>query len=214
MEVLFWGRHTLKEIVLYSPHAAFAAAHLLQKVSGMSRQSRIEALRRLADRPGTPHEGAVARAMLRRMEQESNAGYRSDEMDVVGAYRAYMSRKMSVDEFVDALAKFSSQRWNCACGASVGSNQACPEWQKHLSIQTEIRHRFKKSDRVLYNYHAYPEDCPGRVAAYVPLKPENGSYPWAWISVKFDHLKAARQIPIVSADGWHLKQTEVQEVSI
>jgi len=34
----------------------------------MSLLSRIESLRRLAERPGTEHEGAVAREMLARLE--------------------------------------------------------------------------------------------------------------------------------------------------
>lgn len=33
-----------------------------------NRRKTIEALRRLAERPGTPHEGKVARAMLEKME--------------------------------------------------------------------------------------------------------------------------------------------------
>lgn len=180
----------------------------------MSRASRIEALRRLAERPGTEHEGLVARKMLERLEGLARAGYCAEEFGALGAYQAYMRREISVDAFLDALAKSCGERWTCACGASVAIGQKCIEWMRHLEIQTEIRTTFKKGDRVVYNYHAYPVDCPGKVASYVPLKPENGTYPWAWISVKFDHLKGARQIPIVSAEGWHLKHAVTEMVEV
>lgn len=175
----------------------------------MSRESRIEALRRLAERPGTEHEGRVALKMLRKMES-CIPGFTEEEKEPLFAYQSYMRREMSVDEFVAALSRFCSQRWDCPCGDRVAAGEKCGNWMKHMSIQDRIRERFKKGDRVIYNYHAYPADCPGKVAAYVPIKRENGTYPWGWISVKFDHLKSARQVPIISAEGWHLKHAETE----
>lgn len=152
--------------------------------------------------------------MLRRMEQSSTERFPVEENEALKAYQTYMCREMSVDQFVESLARFSRYRWYCPCGVSNAANQKCQNWRKHLEINLEIRDRFKKGDRVLYNYHAYPPDCPGRVAAHVPLKPENGTYPWAWISIKFDHLKGARQIPIFSAKGWHLKHAVIEVVEV
>ena len=172
-------------------------------------QSTIDALRRLAERPGTEHEGAVAREMLRRAEaklREAGDTQAVGEEDLMDLYRRYMRREMSVDAFVEAP-RIST--WKCPCGTKVRNGEKCANWQRHLEINIEIRNRFAKGDRVLYNYHAYPPDCPGRVSAHVKLKPENGTYPWAWISVKFDHLKGARQIPIIGENGeWCLKHDE------
>lgn len=158
-------------------------------------QNTIESLRRLAERPGTEHEGAVAREMLRRLEAKIPAENRG----LIPSLRELLKRHGIPDA------------WTCPCGAvnSVGDGPCAETW-KHLDIQTQIRAKFAKGDRVYYNCWAYPRNCPGRFAAYVKLKPEIGDYPWAWISVKFDHLKQARQIPIISARGWLLSHEPLE----
>lgn len=85
--------------------------------------------------------------------------------------------------------------------------EKCTNHTKHAEIQAEIRSRFKKGDRVLYNYWAYERDSPATVVGYCERgKPDGYSYPWAWIRLKFDYLKQARNVPIHSAEGWHLKK--------
>lgn len=59
----------------------------------------IAALRRLAERPGTEHEGAVARAMLEKAE-----GQRGEWGEAEAAFRAYMrGEKISMADLVNAL---------------------------------------------------------------------------------------------------------------
>lgn len=182
----------------------------------MANQSTIDALRRLAERPGTEHEGIVAREMLRRLETKLTATSGDFEAEWTAAYRAFARKEIGIDAFCAAMRKHTEhvvaslpESWKCACGATVPRGEKCGDQYQHLSFQTSIRTRFHKGDRVFYNMHAYPENDPGIVAAYVKLKPENGTYPWAWISVRFDRLKGARQIPVVSDRGWHLSREPV-----
>lgn len=55
-----------------------AAEGAEEEMTHPDRQRKIDALRRLAERPGTPAEGEVARAMLARVEAASVAG---DDID-------------------------------------------------------------------------------------------------------------------------------------
>ncbi len=152
--------------------------------------------------------------MLAKLEAAAGAPGNEREYDsMFDAYRAYMRREISLSEFVAALEK-DIPSYGCPCGSKLRFNEKCWNWQRHLEIQTEIRAKFSKGDRVIYNMHAYPADCPGRVAAYVPLGPENGTFPWAWLSVKFDHLKGARRVPIFDRDGWHLEHAVTEMVEV
>lgn len=173
----------------------------------MSIQSKIEALKRLAERPGTPHEGEVAREMLKRLQ---SAAVDIDETeDSENALSQYLKREISIDEFIRRC-----KVTRCPCGSIHDVGGKCGNWQRHLEIQTEIRAKFQRGDRIVYNYWAYPKDCPGKVAAYVKLKPENGTYPWGWLSIKFDHLKSARQVPVWDKDGLCIKHAVTEMVEV
>lgn len=178
------------------------------------KQSTIDALRRLAERPGTEHEGAVARAMLAKFEAKRDSA-RDDDYET--AYVRFARKEISIDEFINAMRKKHTPSniptsWECDCGEVLSFGQKCPHWEKHLAIQLEIQARFTKGDRVFYNYWAYPANCPGKVVAYAKIAPERGNHPWAWISVRFDHLKNARKIPIYTTRGWHLSHEPVDSV--
>lgn len=91
--------------------------------------------------------------------------------------------------------------------------QKCTNETLHAHIQLDIRVRFKKGDRVLYNYWAYEPDSPATVVGYCERgKPDGHSYPWAWIRLKFDHLKRPRTVPIHSKDGWHLTPAKTSSI--
>ena len=154
----------------------------------MSRR-KLEALRALAERPGTEAEGIVARQILARLEAKQGIPGRVE-------------------------AKRYDHLWECACGSILVVGEKCDNDLVHLDIQDEIRAKFKPGDRVYYNKWAYTANCAGVVAAYVRLKAPNGDHPWAWISVKFDYLKSARQIPIYSAKGWHLSHKPVDRATL
>lgn len=145
----------------------------------------LDSIRRLAERPGTEAEGIVAREMLAKLEKKIPASDR-----LIPSLRELL-RRYDIPDIV-----------KCPCGdiRPVGEGPCANVW-RHLEIQTEIRARFKKGDVVFYNYWAYPVNCPGIVAAHVKLKKERGTYPWAWVSVKFGHLKSARQVPILDDSG-------------
>jgi hypothetical protein len=176
----------------------------------MSISSKIAALRALAERPGTDAEGQVARAMLEKL----NAKRTSIDDDQMAPLRGYLSDDIDLDEFLRSTRQ-GPVMWTCACGAKIIVGQKCGRRWRHLEIQTEIRAKFKKGDRVYYNRWAYPPNCPAIVAAYVDIgKPENGTFPWAWISLRFDHLNGARQVPIFSEKGWHLSHSpQTEDVS-
>jgi hypothetical protein len=55
---------------------------------------------------------------------------------------------------------------------------------------------FPVGTRVYYNYWAYAPNCPAVVVGYCTDT--------NWIRLKFDHLKARRNVPIHSVQGWHL----------
>lgn len=171
-------------------------------------QRKLEALRNLAERPGTEAEGALARELLARFEARQDV----DPGTPWSIFREHLRGKSSVAEFVDELARHMQRGmgvtdWTCACGAKLALSEKCSNIVGHLAIQTEIRTRFKKGDRVFYNYWAYPKDCPATVAGYVKLGPDGGhAHPWGWIRLKFDHLKSARAVPIYK-EGWCLSHT-------
>ncbi len=155
---------------------------------------KIEALRRLAERPGTEAEGIVAREMLKRFEAKAGISSPSDRL--IPSLRDLL-RRYDIPDVV-----------KCPCGEvrPIGEGPCTNVW-RHLEIQTEIRAQFKKGDVVFYNYHAYPKNCPGVIAKYVPLGRDST---WHWISVKFGHLKHSRQVPIIDADGkWCLTKEPV-----
>jgi hypothetical protein len=118
-------------------------------------------------------------------------------------------RTGSMDDLADAVGPRT-----CDCGATFQAFTKCQNSSGHSDIQDQIRAKFAIGDRVFYNCWAYLKNDPGRVAAYVKPKPENGSFPWAWLSIKFDRLKSARQCPVFSSLGWHLTHYQVDDQTL
>lgn len=184
----------------------------------MNRQKTLDALRALADRPGTEAEGRLARELLDKFlakeGKPASRSYPAGEESIWSAFEQQCRGDITVNDFIEELRRWENRRqeqplpnaWVCSCGLLLPIGKKCDNLLRHAWIQTEIRTKFQKGDRVYYNRWAYPPNCPGTVAGYVKLKPSNGDHPWAWITVKFDHLKSNRQIPIVSAKGWHLSK--------
>ncbi len=172
---------------------------------------KLAALRNLAERPGTPAEGELARELLRRHEEASKHQHRADEAGYWNAFESHMRGKMSLDDFIAELRRYSERPtpsvWTCACGACNPIGQKCQnKFRQHEGIRDEIRRRFKKGDRAYYNCWAYEINSPVIVTGYMPAGTEE--IQWAWIPVKFDRRRnnrlMYRQIPIYSSKGWHL----------
>lgn len=178
----------------------------------MSLKRKLDALRNLAERPGTEAEGKLAREILERLEWNRHADKPPEERAHWLAFEDYMRGIITMDEFLESMRRSVVQEsaesppysWQCPCGNSVQAGSECRDFMAHENIQAEIRRRFKKGDVVFYNRWAYPLNCPGIVSAYVKPRPENGTFPWAWLSIRFGHLKNSRQVPVFSAKGWHL----------
>lgn len=152
------------------------------------KQRRLAALRALAERPGTPAEGAVAREMLAREEAKRIEQYPADQQEKWRLFAEYL-RTGDLDIFQRAV----SMPIYCPCGAEKRGG-ACTEPVRHGDIEREIRRRFPRGSRVYYNGWPYPKDCPGTVVGYAT---------WNWIRLKFDHLKTVRRCPIYK-NGWYL----------
>lgn len=177
----------------------------------MSNQSRLEALRNLAERPGTEAEGLVAREMLARLEAKLGTEGGDGVDDYLSALHSFTRGDITFQEYVSRASPVSRQRLcKCPCGDTFYMHEKCLNAARHLAVWEEIREKFHKKDRIYYNRWAYPQNSTGIVAAHVPLKRENGDYPWAWISIRLDG-KAARQVPILSSRGWHLSHEPVAD---
>jgi len=173
----------------------------------------IEALRALAERPGTEAEGIVAREILARYG-ELGISESSEPWDWEAEFvkqKAYWAT-LTGDALIEAIRRSVMDNrlrpmptvWRCACGAVVKVREKCYNYQEHSRIQEEIRRRFKKGDRVLYKHFEWEDAGPGVVTGYVREKPANGDHPWAWLRVKFDRCKNPNQIPVKGAKGWLL----------
>lgn len=158
----------------------------------MSRR-RLEALRNLAARPGNEAEGRVAREKLKSFEKKHPDTARSSGFWVSLTYSGAGSG------FGFPL------RATCYCGTEYDFAKECPNTDRHEFIRAEIKTRFKRGDRVYYNYWAYSPNCPATVAGYL----RGDSRSWFWILLKFDHLKQVRSVPIYSRLGWHLSSEPV-----
>lgn len=184
---------------------------------------KLQALRNLAERPGTEAEGALAREMLARLEEKRSEGHQDKpewERPLWRAFEDYRRADISTDDFIESMCRRIQwerdqplpRKWVCACAARVPAGSICENTAGHAAIQQQIRERFKPGDRVYYNHWSYEANSPGVVRAYIrPKWRPNGDHPWAWISVKFDHLKNARQVPIYSRAGWHLSHKPLNE---
>lgn len=171
---------------------------------------KIAALRNLAERPGTEAEGKLAKQLLDRLESDNQ--HPPDEAEAWITFTEFLRSNISTEDYLERMRQWAISirnqplptHWRCACGALLEVGGKCEAAMNHLLIQQAIREKFAIGDRVLYSRWAYPPNCPGRVAAYVKTQKQNNDYPWAWLSIKFDHLKQARQVPIYSASGWDL----------
>lgn len=152
-------------------------------------QSTLDSIRRLAERPGTEHEGNVARAMLKKLE--GRAGF-ADKL-----------RNGTLKSLDDMLREHGvPAEVTCPCGKSRKIFAGpCQNHSGHAEIHSKVRSAFKRGDCVYYNYWAYEPNDPGIVAAHIPIITVNGTFPWSWISVSFDRLKSARRIPILNDFG-------------
>lgn len=163
---------------------------------------KLQALRNLAERPGTEAEGQLAREMLDKLDAKRFADKPADEVAAWKLLDDLFSNAIGTSEFIDGLKRWAERdippEWTCACGRTLRAGDRCEDAARHSAIQAQILENFKRGDRVYYNFHAYTKNCPGFVAAHIKSRRLNGTYPWAWISVKFDHLKSARQVPIYS----------------
>lgn len=176
---------------------------------------KLAALKNLAERPGTPAEGALARELLRKYENTVVDVH--DETDYWKALQRHMRGEMSTDAFLDALKRYAQRpmptHWMCACGWQIKINEKCVNTAGHDKIQSEIRQRFKRGDYVYYNQWAYPLNQPATVTGYVPT---TKGMQWNWIAVKLIRRRRGskdvyRQIPIYSARGWHLSKEPLSE---
>lgn len=179
---------------------------------------KLEALRNLADRPGTEAEGRLAREILAKVEAKIGAG---EDFTLAEGWEDFQDRirDLSAEEAWTLIEKRIREHraqplpthWKCACGMTIHCGQKCHNSTGHNRIQEQIRELFKKGDRVYYNRWAYSTNDPATVQGYVKPKPENHDHPWAWIRLKFDRLKSPRHVPIYSTAGWHLSHQPLSE---
>lgn len=155
-------------------------------------QRRIDALRALAERPGTEAEGKLAAELLAKIEAKPLA-----EESRWKLFETYL-RSRNIEDLMRACAAPKE----CACGEKFLGKQ-CPNVTRHTSIAQEIRNRFKKGDVVFYNKWAYSPNARAVVIGYSQWES------WQWIRLQFDHLKHPRAVPIYSLLGRHLSHEPV-----
>lgn len=160
-------------------------------------QRKLEALRALAERPGTPAEGRLAKEILARLEGHAEVTEEGEKTSW------YWFERFLKTHSNDDLLKGVRAPSICECGAKVPRGLRCANLVGHQRIAAQIRALFPRGVRVYYNYWAYPSNCPGTVSGY--------SHYWNWIRIKFDHLKNKRSIPIYSPAGWHLSMDPVEQ---
>src|ERR1700722_1394558 len=152
------------------PFRVYVAIGVYRRRGRGMNQNTIDSLRRLAERPGTEHEGIVAREMLKRPEAKRSEGFRDYELEYLALFRRHMRGEITLHEFLRSSRSQTAEPWTCPCGDTIYMNGKCLNQLRHLEVQTEIRSRFKRGDRAYYNYWAYPENCPCEVQAFVKLQ--------------------------------------------
>lgn len=172
---------------------------------------KLDALRALAERPGTEAEGKVAREMLERLQKRHPLPPVLDFLDtrkpLSGARHAGRTDLADlIREMMSWKREAASLVWTCACGSRQNHGRPCSNSLGHLHIQNEIRTKFKPGDVVYYNRWAYDENAVGVVTGYVKLQAAEQWQTWAWIRVHLNGLASPRPIPIYSNKGWHLSQ--------
>lgn len=158
---------------------------------------RLQALRNLAERPGTEAEGKLAAELLKRHEAKHPEPH---GIDIMAEY----ARNGDVEAFPRRMRTEYPATFPCDCGMYYPLGGKCRNLDKHEAIRIEIRNRFRKGDRVYYNRWAYEKNSPGTVVGYVSLRNRSYGNLWGWINVKFDRLKNPRLVPIWSKDGCSL----------
>lgn len=150
----------------------------------------LEALRAIAERPGTPAEGDLARALLARHGATTEADWPAylnaipeHERARWGAFRDFL--KTGKMEDLDRATKWRT----CPCGRENPRESACQNEAEHESIRGRIQQMFPRGQRVFYNRWAYTPNCPGNVVGYSKTS-------WNWIRIQFDHLKSPRSVPV------------------
>ena len=169
---------------------------------------KLQALRNLAERPGTPAEGVLAREILERFDGDRNSGNAELERPLWIAWDDYMRGSVSMDEFLESIrSRVMWERsqplpteWTCACGETVMVPSKC-SGSRHEAIHREIPSKFPKGLRVYYNCWAYSINSPATVSGY--------SREWNWIRLKFDDLKTVRGVPIYKK-GWRITREPVE----
>lgn len=141
-----------------------------------------QALRNLAERPGTEAEGEVARAMLAKLDKAPTT-----EEEYIDRFRDFL-KTGSMDDLADAVGPRT-----CDCGTKYQTFSTCTNHALHERMRAQAPVLFPKGTRIYYNCWAYPANDPGTVVGYCK-KPDM----WGWIRVKFDRLKNPLAVPI-----WH-----------
>ena len=96
----------------------------------VSRRRRIEALRALAERPGTPAEGEVARKMLERAEAHG--------VDPEESFRSFI-RTGSMDDLASAVGPLT-----CECGTTHPPFTKCSNLSLHQRIRRQMEVLFPR----------------------------------------------------------------------
>lgn len=145
---------------------------------------KLDALRNLAERPGTEAEGILAKETLERLS-------RNAPTDPLELYRIFL-RTGAMEDLRAAV----GENRMCECGTTHPTFTSCLNLTEHARIDAEKRMKFPRGTRVYYNKWAYKSNAPGRVTGY--------SAQWNWLRVQLDELKNPRSIPVYTALGWHL----------
>lgn len=158
----------------------------------VSRASRIEALRRLAERPGTEHEGLVARKMLKRLKAKTAT---KPEPDSVPA-------KYRMAEFWNGGNPVVIQ---CHCGEMFTSRTPCEQSSRHERIRAEILSRFAVGDRVFFNRYGYLLNAAANIIKVF----DKAADKWNSVQLKFEGSGKTKAITVLaySIYGWHLSKS-------
>ncbi len=179
------------------------------------KQRTLDALRALADRPGTEAEGVVAREILARQTGSSAS---QDDIDDIANLESIIWKKFrdssadrATDDFIEMLREYFKKRpsfTTCECGTQLSLGGLCQNFLRHDAIRMEIRARFKPDDEVFYNRWAYAVNSPGRVVGYPRPARDN----WNWLRIQFDHVSQPRAVPVYCAKGWNLSVEPLDEI--
>jgi len=159
---------------------------------------KLQALRNLAERPGTEAEGVLAREILERLEAKQ-----TPEEHVWSKFRDFL-RSGNLEGLAAATGGGDTV---CDCGNRHPRLTLCVRLDLHTIVAQEIQDRFQRGARVYYNYWAYPANCPATVTGY-------SASSFCSIRLKFDHLKNPRSVRIYRAGRWHLFTQPLDEETL